>query len=73
MAEKIEVGVVIKSTGKAVSDLNQISSASKNVAGELDASNLILGKLEGSFDQMTGGAYKSGGGFKNFHNGFENH
>ena len=75
MAEKIEVGVVIKSTGKAVSDLNQISSASKNVAGELDASNLILGKLEGSFDQMTGGAYsgfkKAAGGLKTFITGLK--
>ena len=75
MAEKIEVGVIIKSSGKAISDLNQISSASKNVAGELDASNLILGKLEGSFDQMTGGAYsgfkKAAGGLKTFITGLK--
>ena len=75
MAEKIEVGVIIKSSGKAISDLNQISSASKNVAGELDASNIILGKLEGSFDQMTGGAYsgfkKAAGGLKTFITGLK--
>jgi len=75
MAEKIEVGVVIKGADKAATDINKVGTASKNLGGELDASNLILGKLEGSFDQMTGGAYsgfkKAAKGLKTFITGLK--
>ena len=62
MAEKIEVGVVVKGAGKAASDISKVGSASKNLGGELDANTLIVDQLTGSLDQMTGGAFS---GFKN--------
>lgn len=61
MAEKIEVGVVVKGAGKAASDINKVGTASKNLGGNLKGNNFIVDQLTGSLDQMTGGAFS---GFK---------
>tara|TARA_R110001583_G_scaffold105589_1_gene253549 strand:+ start:6839 stop:8527 length:1689 start_codon:yes stop_codon:yes gene_type:complete len=62
MAEKIEVGVVVKGAGKAATDINKVGQASKNLGGNLKGNNFIVDQLTGSLDQMTNGAFS---GFKN--------
>ncbi len=62
MAEKIEVGVVVKGAGKAASDISKVGQASKNLGGNLKGNSQIVDLLTGSLDKMTGGAFS---GFKN--------
>ena len=62
MAEKIEVGVVVKGASKAATDMNKIGNASKNLGGNLKGNNFIVDQLTGSLDKMTNGAFS---GFKN--------
>ena len=62
MAEKIEVGVVVKGAGKAATDMNKIGNASKNLGGNLKGNSFIVDQLTGSLDKMTNGAFS---GFKN--------
>tara|TARA_R110001599_G_scaffold10942_1_gene52838 strand:+ start:3622 stop:5316 length:1695 start_codon:yes stop_codon:yes gene_type:complete len=62
MAEKIEVGVVVKGAGKAASDISKVGQASKNLGGNLKGNSQIVNQLTGSLDKMTGGAFS---GFKN--------
>jgi len=62
MAEKIEVGVVVKGASKAATDMNKIGTASKNLGGNLKGNNFIVDQLTGSLDKMTNGAFS---GFKN--------
>lgn len=62
MAEKIEVGVVVKGASKAATDMNKIGTASKNLGGNLKGNNFIIDQLTGSLDKMTNGAFS---GFKN--------
>tara|TARA_R110002050_G_scaffold169810_2_gene301655 strand:+ start:1941 stop:3626 length:1686 start_codon:yes stop_codon:yes gene_type:complete len=62
MAEKIEVGVVVKGAGKAASDISKVGQASKNLGGNLKGNSQIVDQLTGSLDKMTGGAFS---GFKN--------
>ena len=62
MAEKIEVGVVVKGAGKAATAINKVGQASKDLGGDLKGNNFIVDQLTGSLDQMTNGAFS---GFKN--------
>ena len=62
MAEKIEVGVVVKGAGKAASDISKVGQASKNLGGNLKGNSFIVDQLTGSLDKMTNGAFS---GFKN--------
>ena len=75
MAEKIEVGVVIKGAGKAATDINKVGTASKNLGTDLKGNNFIVDQLTGSLDQMTGGAFsgfkKAATGLKTFISGLK--
>lgn len=62
MAEKIEVGLVVKGASKAITDFGKIGEASQNLGGDLEGNNAIVEHLTGSLDQMTNGAFS---GFKN--------
>ena len=75
MAEKIEVGVVVKGAGKAATDINKVGTASKNLGTDLKGNNFIVDQLTGSLDQMTGGAFsgfkKAATGLKTFISGLK--
>jgi len=52
MAERIDVGVTIKGTGKVSSDLTKIDNKTQDLGGNIDAAT-------GALDRMTGGAISS--------------
>lgn len=61
MAEKIEVGIVIKGTDKVATDLTKVDKASKELGGNLDMAT-------GALDKMSGGAV---GAFKGIGKGIK--
>ena len=75
MAEKIEVGVVLKGANKAATDINKVGQASKDLGGNLEGNNFIVDQLTGSLDQMTNGAFsgfkKAATGLKTFITGLK--
>ena len=62
MAEKIEVGVVIKGADKAATDITKVSDSAKGLGSSIEGADEMVGMLEGGLDKMTNGAYS---GFKN--------
>ena len=61
MAEKIEVGVVIKGADKASSDMTKVTDGAKALGSSMEGAGSMTGVLESGLDKMTSGAYS---GFK---------
>ena len=61
MAEKIEVGVVIKGADKAATDISKVSDGAKDLGKSFSNTDGLVSSLEGGLNRMTNGAYS---GFK---------
>lgn len=61
MAEKIEVGVVIKGADKASQDMSKVTDGAKDLGSSMEGADKMVSLLEGGLDKMTNGAYS---GFK---------
>lgn len=61
MAERIEVGVVIKGADKAATDITKVSDSAKGLGSSIEGADEMVELLEGRVDKMTSGAYS---GFK---------
>ena len=61
MSERIEVGVIIKGSDKAASDITKVSDSAKGLGSSIKGAEGMVGLLEDGLDRMTNGAYS---GFK---------
>ena len=61
MAERIEVGVIIKGADKAATDITKVSDSAKGLGSSIKGAEGMVGLLEDGLDKMTNGAYS---GFK---------
>ena len=57
MAERIEVGVIIKGADKAATDITKVSDSAKDLGSSIKGAEGMVGLLEDGLDKMTNGAY----------------